>query len=206
MVRAFLGNPCKQLKHGLQRQRATPLRGSLARGRQGTSWELLGNSWKALRARPRPRNGPNVVRTSVETIKNPSNIASQIYPDVPKTAQDDRKTAQDGPTYPKTCPRRPKTRPSNPERAKVAQDTPKMPPRYPQDGLKMPTRWPQDGLKMTLKMGSVLESILEGARKAKTLKNTRKTLLFPFRKNPPMDADRSSIPPPSPPQTPPLFR
>ena len=148
MVRAFLGNPCKQLKHRLQRQRATPLRGSLARGRQGTSWELLGNSWKALRARPRPRNGPNVVRTSVETIKNPSNIASQIYPDVPKTAQDDRKTAQDGPKYPKTCPRRPKTRPSNPERAKVAQDTPKMPPRYPQDGLKMPTRWPQDGLKM----------------------------------------------------------
>ena len=77
--------------------------------------------------------------------------------DVPKTAQDDLKTAQDGPTYPKTCPRRPKTRPSNPERAKVAQDTPKMPPRWPQDAHKMASRWlqddPQDGIRLGIDFG-----------------------------------------------------
>ena len=45
IVRAFLDNSCEHLKRRLQRKRATPLRGSLARGRHGTSWELLGNSW-----------------------------------------------------------------------------------------------------------------------------------------------------------------
>ena len=77
--------------------------------------------------------------------------------------------AQDSPRQPKIPPRCP-------------QDAPKMGSRCPQDGIKMASRWPQDGLKMTLKMGSVLESILGGAREAKTLKNTRKINVFYPRK------------------------
>ena len=71
MVRAFLDNPCKHLKRRLQRKRATPLRGSLARERQGTSWERLGNLSRGPNkyAKPSPDQPSNESETIRKTIE-----------------------------------------------------------------------------------------------------------------------------------------
>jgi len=108
-----------------------------------------------------PKTGPDAPKTS---------------PKLPKTTSGQPKTAQHTPRHAQDGPRRAQA-------TQNAQRLPKIPPRCPQDAPKMASRWPQDGLKMTLKMGSVLESILGGAREAKTLKSTRKINVFYPQKN-----------------------
>ena len=81
-MRAFLDSLFKCLKRRLQRKRATPLRGSLARGRQGTSRELLGTSREAGRPSEHDldlETLPKAVPKSMKLPTNPSNIASQNH-------------------------------------------------------------------------------------------------------------------------------
>ena len=71
LMRVFPNKTHKHLKRQLKRMRATPLRGSLARERQGTSWERPGNLSRGPNkyAKPSPDQPSNESETIRKTIE-----------------------------------------------------------------------------------------------------------------------------------------